>query len=222
MAALVDLKQLYDIRFHQTGLEKRRAVWRVLCQSYFSKIVPANATVLDLACGYGEFINAIPAREKYAVDLNEDAARNLNPDVKFVQTSALDLSALPKGEIDVVFTSNFLEHFHSKSDLDVLFRQVVTLLKPGGRFVVVGPNIRYAYREYWDFYDHYLPLSHLSLTEGLMLAGLEPERVIDRFLPYTMQGRLPTGDLLVRAYLAMPFAWRFFGKQFLVIARKPA
>jgi hypothetical protein len=27
---------------------------------------------------------------------------------------------------------------------------------------------------------------------------------------------------LVRLYLRLPWAWRFFGKQFLVIARKPA
>jgi hypothetical protein len=25
----------------------------------------------------------------------------------------------------------------------------------------------------------------------------------------------------VRAYLSMPFVWRFFGKQFLVVAQKP-
>lgn len=220
-AEMVDLQQLYDIRFSSTGLEKRRAVWRVLCKDYFSKLMPRDATVLDLACGYGEFINHIDAATKYAVDLNEDAPRHLDPAVRFVRTSALDLSELPQGEIDVVFTSNFLEHFHDKRDLDTLFGQVVKLLKPGGRFIVVGPNIRYAYREYWDFYDHYLPLSHLSLVEGLMLAGLRPEKVVDRFLPYTMQGGMPTADFLVRAYLAMPFAWRFFGKQFLVVARKP-
>lgn len=219
---MVDLKLLYDFRFGQAGLEKRRAVWRVLCESFFSKIIPGDATVLDLACGYGEFINQIRAGRKYAVDLNQDTPRHLNPDVHFLHASALDLSGLPQGEIDVVFTSNSLEHFHDKKELDILFGEVWKLLKPGGKFVIVGPNVRYAYREYWDFYDHYLPLSHLSLVEGLMLARFQPERVVARFLPYSMQGRRPTADFLIRAYLAFPFAWRFFGKQFLVIARKPA
>jgi SAM-dependent methyltransferase len=219
---MVDLKQLYDYRFGQTGLEKRRAVWRVLCHSYFSRIIPADAAILDIACGYGEFINQIQAGSKYAVDLNEDAARHLASDVKFVRTSALDLSMLPQGGLDVVFTSNFLEHFQDKRDLDLLFKEVSKLLKPGGKFIVVGPNIRYAYKEYWDFYDHYLPLSHLSLVEGLVLAGFRPERVIDRFLPYTMQGGIPTADFLVKMYLALPLAWRFLGKQFLVVVQKPA
>lgn len=218
---MVDLKRLYDMRFTQAGTAKRIAVWKVLCSSFFSKLIPRDATVLDLACGYGEFINNIEAGAKYAVDLNKDSPAHVNPEVTFVAASALDLSALPQGAFDVVFTSNFLEHFHSKSDLDRLFQEVVKLLKPGGKFIVVGPNIKYAYKEYWDYYDHYLPLSHLSLAEGLELAGLRVERVVPRFLPYTMQGRTPTAGFLIRAYLALPFAWRFMGKQFLVVARKP-
>lgn len=218
---MVDLKRLYDMRFTQAGTAKRIAVWKVLCSSFFSKLIPRDATVLDLACGYGEFINNIEAGAKYAVDLNKDSPAFVDPDVKFFATSALDLSALPQGEFDVVFTSNFLEHFHDKSDLDRLFQEVVKVLKPGGKFIVVGPNIKYAYKEYWDYYDHYLPLSHLSLAEGLELAGLRVERVVPRFLPYTMQGRTPTAGFLIRAYLALPLAWRFMGKQFLVVARKP-
>lgn len=219
---MVDVSALYDIRFNQTGVEKRRAVWRVLCQSFFSKLVPANATILDIACGYGEFINQIPAGKKYAVDLNADSPSHLNADVEFHLTPATDLSVLPQGSFDVVFTSNFLEHLRDKSQLDVVMAQVMGLLKPGGKFIVVGPNIRYAYAEYWDFYDHYLPLSHLSLVEAMMLAGFQPERVVDRFLPYTMNNGAPTADFIIKTYLKLPLAWKFFGKQFLVVGRKPA
>ncbi|MDB5697615.1 MAG: Ubiquinone/menaquinone biosynthesis C-methyltransferase UbiE [Alphaproteobacteria bacterium] len=217
-----DLRTLYDLRFAATGLAKRHAVWRVLCKHFFSKLVPANSTILDVACGYGEFINNIRARKKYAIDLNEDSPSHLDPDVNFYHTSATDLSALPRDEIDVAFTSNFLEHFHSKDELDLFLRELHMLLKPGGRFIIMGPNIRYAYREYWDYYDHHLPLSHLSLVEALALAGFEAEKVIDRFLPYTMKNGAPTGSFVIRAYLKLSPAWRLFGKQFLVVARKPA
>src|SRR5208282_4476822 len=80
------------------------------------------------------------------------------------------------------------------------------VLKHGGKFIIMGPNIRYTYREYWDFYDHYLPLSHLSLAEGLRIAGFRIKENIPRFLPYTMNNNAPTQDLLVRAYLALPIA----------------
>jgi SAM-dependent methyltransferase len=218
---MVDLSTLYDIRFNNTGVEKRRGVWRVLCQSFFNDLVPANATILDIACGYGEFINHISAGKKYAVDLNPDAPRHLDPDVTFVLTPATDLGALPQGQFDVVFTSNFLEHLRDKTQLDIVMANVIGLLKPGGKFIVVGPNIRYAYAEYWDFYDHYLPLSHLSLVEAMMVAGFVPDKVVDRFLPYTMNNGAPTADFIIKAYLKMPFAWKFFGKQFLVVGRKP-
>ena len=218
----VDLSSLYDIRFNETGLDKRLAVWRVLCRSYFDKLVPPQSTVLDVACGYGEFINNIRAGRKLAVDLNPDAPRHLDADVRFFQTAATDLSALPRGEVDVAFTSNFLEHFRDKDQLDKFLRELRDVLKPGGTFIVLGPNIRYAYREYWAFYDHYLPLSHLSLVEALKLSGYEPTKVIDRFLPYTMNNGAPTGDFIVKVYLKLPLAWKIFGKQFLVTARKPA
>lgn len=217
-----DLSALYDARFSQTGLEKRQAVWRQLCRHFFDKLVPADAAILDVACGYGEFINNIRARKKYAIDLNTDAPSHLDPDVTFFHTAATDLSALPRDEIDVAFTSNFLEHFRDKGELDTFLHELYGVLKPGGRFIILGPNIRFAYREYWDYYDHCLPLSDRSLIEALALAGFRAEKVIDRFLPFTMNNHAPTAGFVIRAYLKLPFAWKLFGKQFLVVARKPS
>ena len=76
--------------------------------------------------------------------------------------------------------------------------------------------------DYWDFYDYYLPLSHLSLEEGLVQADYEIERLVARFLPYTTRSPLPQHPSFVALYLAVPLAWRIFGKQFLVVARKAA
>jgi SAM-dependent methyltransferase len=216
-----DLQKTYAARFSAAGLEKRRRVWKVLCHEVFDKLSSSQDTVVDIACGYGEFINCVKAGRKIAVDLNPDSPLYLDPAVEFHALAALELGTIGSNVADLVFTSNFLEHLRDKSECDALFEQVSQVLKPGGRFVVLGPNIRYAYREYWDYYDHYLPLSHLSLAEGLGQAGFEIERVVPRFLPYTMNSRLPTADVLVWAYLKVPLAWRVLGKQFLVVARKP-
>ena len=131
------------------------------------------------------------------------------------------MSAVPPGTVDVVFTSNFLEHLKDKSECDKVFAEVKTVLKPDARFIVMGPNIHYAYREYWDYYDHYLPLSHLSLGEGLRQAGFAIKSNIPRFLPYTMNSSIPTVDWLIKTYLAVPILWPLAGKQFLVVAKKP-
>ncbi|MFL6798986.1 MAG: class I SAM-dependent methyltransferase [Xanthobacteraceae bacterium] len=217
---MISLDTIYRDRFESTGLSKRNAVWRVLCTDFFNPLIGPDKDVLDLGCGYGEFINNVAARSKIGVDLNSDSPKHLCSEARFVHTKATDLSPVASDSQDVVFTSNFLEHLPSKHDLDLVFDEVRRVLRDGGRFIVLGPNIRYAYKEYWDFYDHYLPLSHLSLQEGLHQHGFRVIRNIPRFLPYTMKSRLPSADVLVSMYLKMPFMWWVVGKQFLVIARK--
>lgn len=216
-----ELSEIYKQRFSSTGLARREAVWRVLCKHFFQGIVPESATVLDMACGYGEFINNISAGRKYAIDLNPDAKSHLNADVNFMLSYANKMDGLESNSVDFVFTSNFLEHLPDKQTCSEVFREVLRVLRPGGKFVVLGPNIRYAYKEYWDYFDHYLPLSHVSLEEGMRVNGFDVERNIDRFLPYTMNNKIPAHPLLVRMFLAFPPAWKILGKQFLVVARKP-
>lgn len=216
----MDLAAIYRSRFEETGLTKRNAVWTVLCRDFFNPLIGEKKDVLDMACGYGEFINNVSARSKTAIDMNEDAPKYLSSAVRFFRCPATAMAPVADASQDVVFTSNFLEHLPTKADCNTVFSETLRVLRPGGKFVVLGPNIRYAYKEYWDFYDHYLPLSHLSLAEGLQQSGFEVIRSIPRFLPYTMKSRLPSADFIIATYLRLPIVWRFFGKQFLVVARK--
>lgn len=175
-----------------------------------------------MACGYGEFINNIKAGTKIAVDLNPDTKSHLDSDVEFLALSAGEISTIGENRVDVLFTSNFLEHLPDKEALNGFLEQVLSVLKPGGRFLIPGPNLRYLPGEYWDFYDLHLGLTHLSLSEALELKGFRIEKCIDKFLPYTTQGALPTHPLLVKLYLMFPLAWRLLGKQFFIVATKPA
>jgi hypothetical protein len=61
---------------------------------------------------------------------------------------------------------------------------------------------------------------HLLLAEGLRIPGFHIEENIPRFMPYTMITIVPTHNLLVPAYLALPLAWKLLGKQFVVTAVK--
>jgi len=215
-----DLAALYRIRFPTGELERKNEIWKVLCQHYFQPLIGSGNVVVDLACGYGEFINNIRAREKIAVDLNPESKQFLASDVNFLQLDAAELGENLCGRADVIFTSNFLEHLPDKAALDSLLHQVYRALRPGGRFMILGPNLRYLPGQYWDYYDHTLGLTHLSLSEALMLRGYTVERCVNRFLPYTTQGALPTHPALVRAYLACPPLWKLLGKQFFIIAKR--
>jgi SAM-dependent methyltransferase len=216
------LSELYRNRFSAQELPRKNAIWEVLCKHYFQQFVTPDDTVVDLACGYGEFINNIQSTHKIAIDLNPDSRAFLSKGVQFEQLAATEFGPLLAGKVDVVFTSNFLEHLPGKENLELLLDQVLEALKPGGRFLIMGPNLRYLPGKYWDFYDHHLGLTHLSLCEVLAFKGFRIERCIDRFLPYTTQTALPSHPVLVHIYLAIPLLWRVFGKQFYIVARKPS
>jgi SAM-dependent methyltransferase len=216
-----DLAALYRYRFRESDLPEKNRIWKTLCESYFQKRIDGASIVLDLACGYGEFINNIGADRKIGVDLNPDVRRFLDPAVEFHNIQADALGAIGESVADLVFTSNFLEHLRSKEELDAVFAAVLKVLKPGGRFMIMGPNIKYLAGAYWDFYDHYLPLSHISVEEGLAQSGFEVVETIARFLPYTTRSALPKASILIAGYVNMPLAWPLLGKQFLVTGRKP-
>jgi SAM-dependent methyltransferase len=217
-----DLAEMYRKRFDQKELAEKQVLWKTLCESFFQQYIPETGTVVDLGAGNCEFSNAITARRVIAVDLNPETAVFAGPGVEALITSCDDLSEIEKDSVDTVFTSNFFEHLPTKEVLLDTLRESHRILKPGGRIVVLMPNIRNVGGKYWDYFDHYLPLTHLSLCEGLGLAGFHVERVIPRFLPYTIRGsKLPVSAGLVKLYLKMRPLWLVFGGQMLVVGSKP-
>ena len=104
--------------------------------------------------------------------------------------------------MDTVFTSNFFEHLPDAEALLATLAECHRVLRPGGTIVVLMPNIRNLPGAYWDYLDHHLALTQHSLAEALVLSGFTMERVVPRFLPYTVRGsRLPVAAWSVRAYL---------------------
>jgi ubiquinone/menaquinone biosynthesis C-methylase UbiE len=69
-----ELSALYRIRFSQEQLPRKNAIWQVLCRDFLQRFIQVSDTVVDVACGYGEFLNNISAKRRIAVDLNADAA----------------------------------------------------------------------------------------------------------------------------------------------------
>jgi SAM-dependent methyltransferase len=216
-----ELQALYAGRFDERDRAWKHVVWEILWKRIFSRWVDREGTLLDLGAGYCEFINHANARRRIAVDLNPETGRAAAPGIDVHATSGDDLGFLGSEEVDVVFTSNFLEHLPSKDALSRVLSEAHRVLKPGGRFILMGPNIRYLADRYWDYFDHHIPLSHASLSEVLQLKGFRLEHVEPRFLPYTVKGTRLRWPWLVEAYIALrPFSSRILGKQFLIVAAK--
>jgi SAM-dependent methyltransferase len=210
-----ELQAIYEHRF-TSMLKYRGSVWRVLTASYFQELVKPGDAVLDLGCGYGEFINNIRCGAKYGMDLNRRSPEFLAPGITFLQQDCSTQWELPDASLDVVFTSNFFEHLPDKLSLRKTLREAHRCLKPGGSLIALGPNIKYVQGAYWDFWDHFLCLTELSLGEAMLNNGFRVASSVPRFLPYSMVAQPQYPLAFVRLYLALPFLWRFFGKQFLV------
>ncbi len=75
---------------------------------------------------------------------------------------------LPPQYFDAIFVSNFLEHLNSQEEVAIFLKRLYSTIKNGGRIVIMGPNFKYAYKEYFDFADHKIILSELGVTEHLM------------------------------------------------------
>ncbi|MEG3937949.1 MULTISPECIES: class I SAM-dependent methyltransferase [unclassified Microcoleus] len=215
------LKKLYANRFDSRQMQAKVALWKVLIDEFLQDYVPPESAVLDIGGGYCEFINQILADKKCLIDLNPDSKLFANSDVKILNIDILscgDKSVFSE-QFDRIFISNFFEHLRNKEELVEIISFCFYALKPSGSLLVIQPNFKYSYKEYYDFIDHQLPITHLSLQELLQTVGFDVEVMIPRFLPFSTKGR-PASPLLLKIYLKLPFLWRFLGGQMFVKASK--
>ena len=216
------LKKLYSNRFDSQQRKTKVALWKVLIEGFLQKHIGQESIILDIGGGYCEFINQVQAKEKYLIDLNPDSKILANPDINLLNINILNLNEqkLLTKKIDTIFISNFLEHLLNKEELIKVLEFCFNYLKPGGSLVVIQPNFKYSFKEYYDFIDHQLPITDVSLQEVLETIGFTIHVLIPRFLPYSTKGR-PASPKLLRLYLKLPFIWKFLGGQMFIKASKP-
>jgi len=206
--------------YHQTRSRfdpRSSAVWKSLWRFYFCKIISPNDCVLDLGCGYGDFINNVVARRRIAVDSWKHFRDYVDPDVECVLGSATDLDFIEDRAINFAFASNLFEHL-SQADFARVLEILRLKLAENGTLNILQPNYRYAYREYFDDYTHVSIFSHISIADFLTANGFDVIEIRPRFLPLTVKSRLPVSPWLIRAYLASPI--KPLAKQMLIRARR--
>lgn len=210
------MTRMKDNNYHKSRFKfdpGRFKVWQAITE-YLQPYVGDNKTVLDLGSGYGDFINQIKAKRKYALDIGPDVKEHINEDVIFINKPSSSLDDIPPNSLDVVFSSNLMEHL-DRPELDKTMKAVSKRMKNNGVLILIGPNFRYAYDSYFDDYTHKTIFTHVSLADAMFEYGFHPTKVVPKFLPLTLKSRLPKSYFLTKTYLNSPV--RPLGKQMLLI-----
>ncbi|HEY1788250.1 MAG TPA: class I SAM-dependent methyltransferase [Verrucomicrobiae bacterium] len=207
-----------DGAYHNTRFaqDPRRALlWHTLVTCVFQKEIPSDGVVLDLGAGYGDFINAVRARRRLAVDIWPGMLSHLDKGVEGLVTGVSQLDAIADASVDYVFSSNCFEHI-SQKELVPCLEQLKRKMKPGARLTIVQPNFKYSFRQYFDDYTHVSIYTAQGLSDLLAANGFRVVRCMPRFLPLTIKSRLPVSPLLIRLYLMSPI--KPFAGQMLISA----
>ncbi|MBS3153260.1 class I SAM-dependent methyltransferase [Candidatus Woesearchaeota archaeon] len=194
----------------------RDKVWIEVAR-FLQKYVPKDAVVLDIGAGYCSFINNIKAKEKHALDLYKGFVKYASKEVKPVVGNCTDLSNFKNNSFDVVFSSNLFEHL-TQEEAKKTLREVFRVLKSDGRIIVVQPNFRYSYKDYFDDYTHKTIYTDNGLSDLIKRHGFKIIKRENRFLPFSLKSRLPKFGFLIRMYLMSPF--KPLAKQMLLIGEK--
>ena len=187
--------------------------------------------VIDIGCGEGRHchgVQLLTEAQAVGVDLDEPSlalARERGADLEGKGPPAEFLSAdagkLPfeDASFDAAICSEVLEHV---PDMAALVAEAARVLKPEGIYLAMQPNLRCEPGRYWDYYDHILPLTHLSCREAFVKSGFDVTHLVDRFIPFSTDSKLPQHPLLVKLYLRIPLVWRLLGGQFVIVGRNVA
>jgi ubiquinone/menaquinone biosynthesis C-methylase UbiE len=209
------MSNYYETRY--TFDEGRSKVWRAITE-YLQKYVNEKTDcVLDLGAGYCDFINNINAPIKFAIDINPAGEQYCKQGVTFYNAPIDNLTVIPDGSVDVLFASNLLEHLDDL-ELQGALKEFNRILKSGSRVILMQPNYRYAYKEYFDDYTHKKVFTHISLRDFFEAHGFEAIKVMPKFLPFSLKSRLPKSYILTKLYLAS--FYKPMAKQMLLVFKK--
>ena len=153
----------------------------------------ARGTVaLDFGCGAGRSTRFLQDQgfEATGVDISASMlahARERDPDGRYLQVPAGDLSCLSAGSFDLILSAFTFDNIPGREARTLLFRQLAALLRPQGCFVnlVSAPQI---------YVNEWLSFSTRDFPENAVAGSGDPVRIVMLDVP----DRRPVDDVLWR------------------------
>jgi SAM-dependent methyltransferase len=172
--------------------------------------IPLDASVLDVACGTGDLLAALPNRERLGLAISPEAAAEARRRHSDLTIAPFDLKGLPAAQqFDAVICNRLC---HSVVDIRNLLADMRERLSAGGRLYLV------AYNYLWELPARLaeltgfkLPaptsnwLSHSDLDNLFQIAGLESVRYEDRML---LPADVPIFSTMLNRYMGKLPGWQ--------------
>jgi SAM-dependent methyltransferase len=134
-------------------------------------IVRPDDTLLDAGCGRSaELIELFAAKVHRAIGIDLlDSVAVVSSNCRYIRTD-LSSTGLPDNSVDVAVSRSVMEHLDEPL---VVYKELFRVLKPGGRFVFLTPNL-------WD-YSSILSKLIPNRFHGFIVARTEGRREEDTF-----------------------------------------
>src|SRR5438046_13672 len=119
-----ELRRIYQGRFSAQENLARDRIWSVLVRHFFQRWIKSDDIVVDLGCGFGEFLRHVTCRRRIGVDLNALARETLSQaGIEYMQQSVSEPLPLAEASVDFVFTSNLMEHLPGKKEVEQMIQE---------------------------------------------------------------------------------------------------
>jgi len=144
------------------GTAWRKSNWQFL-NGFVSKL-PAEAKILDVGAGHGDFADIFEGRQYYSLDIVP------YPEVDLV-TDLGEINPFKDGAFDVVVLMNVLEHVYESRSL---LKSIARIVSSGGSVVITVPFLLKVHQAPFDF-SRYTPyfIEKLAADAGLQVESLQ-------------------------------------------------
>ncbi len=158
------LETVYDLKSHPVTAYPNELA-RYLISRYS---IPNKATLLDVGCGRGDFLNAFQLEGLRASGVDSPRENVFVPVDLYSGGVDLEVDKLPvpDSSIDVIFTKSVLEHIHRPTNI---LNECYRALKPGGRIIAMVPDWKTCMYIYYDDFTHVQPYTVDALRDALKM-----------------------------------------------------
>jgi len=153
----------------------------------------SKSSVLDLACGIGVFFDVFCSCNfrYHGLDIDyEDINKNI---------TRCDISSsifpFEDDTFELIFFKMGIEHL-AINEIGHCLAEARRVLKLGGKIVILTPDWRWNYKNFFDEFTHQTPFTIPSLTSALQMSGFEVQQC--------------------KSFIQLPLIWKYSAIKFLV------